>query len=273
MDIVSVVKEHPLPIVGGAILLLILVSMRGGSSTSGNSAGIAAAVESQRIATAGNVQIAGINAQAATARGAQGVDAYKTQITENGKQAVARTSLMQNLFSTQIGASTALAVDTNKNLTTRLVAGLNHQDNQTQMADALTLGQYTTDAGVKVAMERLSTDIKVNNSNNDAKLNALSQVNATSLSALGMQIASHKYDTDVTAANLPAIMQHSENAQKIAGANAQSLAQIQGNYAQIIAGLNTEAARKTASANASSTDASTGASWVSTAANLFAMFA
>lgn len=261
MDIVSVVKAHPLPIFGGAVILLILVGMRGSSSSGSNTSGISAAVESQRIATAGNVQIAGINAQAATARGAQGVDAYKTQVTENGKQAIARTSMMQGLFTTQVNASTTLAVDNNKNMTSRLIAGLNHQDNQTQMADALQLGQYTTDAGVKVAMEKLATDIKVNNSNNDAKLNAL-----------GQTIASHKYDTDVTAANLPALLQHSENAARIAGSNQQSLAQIQGNFAQIIAGLNTQAARTTASANASATDAKTGASWVGTIASIAGLF-
>ena len=282
MDIVSVVKAHPLPIIGGAVVILLLVSMRGSSSgSSGSGAGVA--LESQRIATAANVQVAGINAQAATARGEQQMNIFAAQLSENGKQALARTDMMATLFSTNIQASTALEMDQNKNFTTRMLGQLNSQDNQLQMANALTLGTRTIEAGIKTSSDKLAADIEMNNSNNNAKLNGLARTIQGGIDMAyidsNMQLSKTQtaanlsvYQTDVTARNLPTLLQHSENQARVAAANAQALATISGTTAQILSANATKAANTAADANANKSNSEAAGGWVKTIGSIASLF-
>ena len=272
MNVVSVIKQHPVPIIGAAVVLLILVSMRGSSSSTGGQANVGATLESQRIATAANVQIANINSQSQIARGAQGLAAFQTQLSENGKQAVARTSMLSDLFTTNITASTAMQVDTNKNLTTRLLAGINSQDNQKQMANTLAITQLQTDASVKTSLAKLSTDVAMNQTNNNAKLNAIGMT--IEAEKYGMSLADQlarfqtstsdsltRYQTDVTAKNLPVIFQ-----------NAQAVATINGNTAQALASIATEADRTEAKTQASNAKAERNKGWIDTGIKLISAF-
>lgn len=257
MDIVNVIKAHPVPIIGGVIGLIVLIGMRGGSS--GSSAGnvIGASLESQRIATAANVQISGINAQAATARGAQVSDLYKSQLSAAGEQAKLRTMLMGEMWQTQVGASTTLALDQNKGAVTRLLGAYAHEENMTVAANQLALGQKGIDAGVKMASEKLATDIRLNQDTINGKLSALAKT--TELS---------KYQTDVTAANLPAMLANSQYMAKIAASNQQALAQMSSNTAQIISANQTQGQK----AQANKTDSETAGNWMEIAGTIFSMF-
>lgn len=258
--VLEMVKKHPVPIIGGAVILLLLIA-RAGSSGGGASSNAGAYLESQRISTAGNAQIAGINANAQIARGAQQVDAFKANLSYAGQLAVSRTALLEKVFSNSVAASTELQLSTDKNQTTRLLANLNHQDTQTQMANQLTLGQTAINAGVKMATDKLGADIQMNQDNNNARLNAL-----------GQSLSLDKYKTDVTSANLPMLLQHSENAARIAAANSEAITSINSTTAQIISANSTYAARKEADANARAKNAETSQSWISTAFDIGKMF-
>lgn len=187
MNVMSVIKEHPVPIIGGVLLLVILASMRGSSGSAGSNAGmmINAGLESQKIATAANAQIAGINGNVAIARGAQNVAA----MSEAGKQAVERTAILGDMWKTSISTSAQVQTENARNATTRFIATKQSEDNQRLAANQLALGQATIDAGVRTSLEKLATDFRMNESNNNTKL-----------SAIGQEIAGQKYAMDVTAA-------------------------------------------------------------------------
>lgn len=76
-NVINAIKQHPVAVGGGVIVLLLLMKM-GGNSSGGNGDIMGATLRSQEIATAGNVQIAGINANAAATRSAMAADMFKT---------------------------------------------------------------------------------------------------------------------------------------------------------------------------------------------------
>lgn len=86
MSALAIIEENPGLAIGAAVVGVLLLTMRGGSS--GNSqAMINAQLQAQKTAGTTDIALSSINAQAATARSGQIADVYKTQITSGAQLA------------------------------------------------------------------------------------------------------------------------------------------------------------------------------------------
>lgn len=258
--VLAVIKEHPAAIGIGVVFLLLIMSMRGSSgatSSGGNNA--AASVQSQSIATQGNVSIAGINAGVTVQTGAQYSADYQAALSVASKASATRAALISSIFDTTSGTQVALARNqTGADVATTL-ARFQHQDVQTQFADNLTLGQAAMQAGVTTHLADLNSTIQLNKDNNNAKLNAL-----------GQSITAQQYSENLTAANLPALLANSENIARITGNTQASLATIASQTAITQSNNNTAPARTAANASSTASNVSSFASIASVISDLFA---
>lgn len=227
MDVVSVIKTHPLPIAAGvAVLLLLMAASRGGSASSGNGAAVAASLQSQSIATQGNTSVAAINA-----------DVFKTSLSANAQAAQQRTALIGSIFNSEIATSAQLSAANISATTQKSLAFMAHQDNQKALDNQLTLGRAQLDASTAQGAAKLDTALKLSQMSSNTQLQALSlslqgnhdqaaQMIQGQKDMLGMNIDYAKSKDAITAANLPTLLQHSENLSKIAASNAQAIASI-----------------------------------------------
>lgn len=233
MDVVSVIKEHPIPITIGAVVVLALIF---GSRSSGSSSGNASAMlQSQSIATQGNVAIAKVRAEQEAKAGDNFTSMFNTSQTVSASLAAKRTDAATHIFDSITSTDAQLALADKGSILQRYMAQLSAQTSADQMAKQYSLASKNIDAGVDVAKSKMATALSMQANDNNTKL-----------SMLGMQLGEKKYETDVTAANLPTLLQHSENLSKISADNAQAIVAIQ-----------TAAARQQASANANSTNVNT----------------
>lgn len=227
MDVVSVVKQHPLAIAGGVVvLLLIMGASKGGSG--GASSVMGATLQSQSIATQGNVQMAGINA-----------DVTKARISAAAAEAAQRTSIIGQIFQTELTTSAQLAgMNVQKNLQSTL-GYLQHADNKQAMENQLALGMRQIDAGTQQTAAKLSAMLQAQAQSGNTQLQGLALQLQSGERVGAAQIDYLKSRDAITAANLPTLLAHSENMSKIAASNAQA-----------IANINTQAARTAANVNA-----------------------
>jgi hypothetical protein len=268
-SIIVIVKQHPIPIALGVIVLLVLISSRSAPTVT---AAQGSTLAERQIAANSNSQIAGINAQTAIALGAQSSDQNKTAMA----QATARTAIMANLFAAVTGTSAAAAMNDSTNQLKTIQAQFARADNNQLFSNNMKLGEDTISAGVAMKSKDLDTQIAMNRDNINGKLAAIGAATSGNIGAI---MAQGKNLLDLQGAdlafkdkNLSSLLQNSENIAKISGANAQAMATIQANAATTIAGINTSAARTAADAQSSSSKSSSNMAWVGTVAEIAAMF-
>lgn len=113
----EMIKENPALAIGGVVLVLVLLSLRGGDTSP--TAMINAQLANNKTMAQTDVALAGINAQASTQRGAQVADVYKTSIIAGTQLAVARdTSASRNFLATTAAQTQAQALAVQRDLGT-----------------------------------------------------------------------------------------------------------------------------------------------------------
>jgi hypothetical protein len=235
-EIIEVAKKHPIAIGVGALVVVLLVVKGGGSSANSSANAILA---QQKTASQTDIAIAGSNAQ----------------------QSMQRSALAADIWKTTIAANATVQVNQDKNQTALLLGMMNHQENNAQITDGYNVAMSTIAAKQALGAQALDSQITMNRDSSNAKLTAL-------VDTLQLQ----KYQTDVTAANLPALLHSQEIQKQISGDTAAQLATINGQNAQAIAALNTSASRTVADTAASKQSNSDSMSWVSTIAGIAALF-
>lgn len=230
MNVIEVVKEHPIPVVVGVVIILLLMSRGGGASSPGNTAA---------LAVQNNTQIAGINAQTAVSLGAQATERYKA----GESAAIARMGVASDIFATATNASAAQATNNSAN---------NLKVVQQTFARAMNLDNLQADsenkqrainAGLLSQQRNLDAQLAAQKNDINFKLNEFTQTIDANGSALDKQLS-------FTKDNLPTLLQHAENMLKIGGSNAQALATINGNTTLGVAQYQTDAQRTAADAAA-----------------------
>lgn len=235
MEIIEIVKKHPLPI-GAGVLLILFLLMRSSSPASQAGAMANAQLQQQSIASNTDISLSGINAKLASERSGYAADIWKTTI----------------------GANAAVAMSQGKDTVSSLIAVLSHSDNVRKIDAQLEATNNQTAAQQSIAARSLDTAITLNRDSNNSKLTALAET-----------LKLDKYKTDVTAANLPALLQGEENRLAIYANSAATLATINGQTAQAIAALNTSASRTTAEASKDKGESDSWLKWAGYAAALF----
>lgn len=246
--VIDAIKKHPLILIGAALVIILIVS-RSGSSTSSSGAG--AALQAQATAGSTDVQLSSINA---------GLTA-----TNNG--------YVKDMYVAGAGAAASKYATNTAAIISAFTTLVQHQDNQTAMADQLSLGS-----------EQIQATSEANASNDMYNLLGL-QTNLVAQQKLtDTLLASNSAETSKTLAfeqaNLPSLLSHAENLAKINGGTSVQLAQvagntsvanstIQGNTAQQVAATNAQAANTTANAKANSSNVSSLASLIGTFASFF----
>jgi hypothetical protein len=148
----------------------------------------------------------------------------------NAQQALGRTAAVADVYKTSI-VSRAQVMATRDNNAAKVALGL--AQNQTQQMSIGTQERIATASmatSQALAAAQLNAQMSMLQSNNDLQ----------------------RYSLDLTANNLPLILQSRQADQQIAASNAQALATISAQQAQAIAALNTQAARTQANAKAQS---------------------
>lgn len=258
-NIAEVVKKHPVAIGVGVLVLLLLLTKSGSSNTSNSSAGYASAIASTN---ASNVQISAINASLAAKR----------------------TDAASGMYSASVNANTAIALNDTNAFTSMLLGLFKHSETLTALSDQKQVQDAQISAAQATAAAGFDAQVQMHTGDINAKLDALAQTLGfethqvdTSAQLAQIQMSDNfslaNKSIDVTAANLPIILQSQENVAKIQGDTATQLAVINGQTTQAVAALNTSAARTTASSNASAQTASNWGSYISDAAAIFAAFA
>lgn len=244
MQIIEMVKSHPVPFGLGLVVLLLLVT-RGGSTTAAQSNGSALAQQSM----ANNTQLAQINAGTSVALGAQSVDAAKNaQAAALGRTTLA-TQALTAMVTSNANSSVAMAgvnATSVKNALDASTARTQMQlNNDTQMA-TITAGQTTAantlaaqvqmhldDNNNKLSQIGLTTQgnlallgltgqnaVTLSAQNGANGIGAINAAGAISTNQLGMNIASYQ-------TSLPSLLQSTENMAKINGGNALAIVQAQ----------------------------------------------
>lgn len=105
----EIIKENPMLAVGGVVLILILLSMRGGDTSP--TAMINAQLQAQKTASQTDVALSGINANAATERAKIVGDVYKTTIVSGVQLATVRdNNATANTLGAMAANNTAMAL-------------------------------------------------------------------------------------------------------------------------------------------------------------------
>jgi hypothetical protein len=240
----KLLEENPALAIGGAAVLVLLFSMRGGSGS--NSAMIQAQLESQKTAGQTDVALAKINAEQAQARTASVADVYKTSIISRAQvlgvqdSNASKVALGMGGFQTQRDAIAA-----------NVVLGMaGFQAQQASIASQERIANASIASSQAMAAAKLNAQMSMLQSNNDLQ----------------------RYGLDLTAKNLPEILHSQEINQQTAAANAQALASISAQQNQAIAALNTQAARTQANSAAQSSTVDDIGGLVGTAASIAGLF-
>jgi bacterioferritin (cytochrome b1) len=191
----ELIEKNPSLVIGGAAVLVLLLSMRG---SSGNAAAmIQAQLQAQKTAGATDVALARINAEAAQARTASVADVYKTSI-------VARAQVL----GTQ---------DTNA---ARVTLGMDElQAKQAAVASQERIAAQSIAASQATAAARLNAQIAMLQNNNDLQRYGLT-LTAQNLPTI---LQSRLSEQQIAASNAQAIASISaQQAQAIAALNTQA---------------------------------------------------
>lgn len=257
MDIMAVVKEHPLPIGIGVLVLIIVIASSRSSGSSASSNGDAQAdatnLQSQNIAASQSVALGAQSTQQALASTSAGTD---------------RQSIAASLFASLAQTQAVSDMNSSNNTVQLVTAAFQNTQNQTQLADSLKLQEDTNTTNAGLAYQSLADQLKAvqdSNATSTANIAAtaagnVSQINASTAGTEGVAAQSYNF----LGANLATLLQHSENLAKIQGSTATQLATIQTSPSLIAAQNGT----LTSQANANAANAQSGASWVSTAASV-----
>lgn len=266
MDIMSVVKEHPIPIGIGVVVILLIVFSKGGSGASSNNAGTF--LQAQSIAAGSNAQIAEITMHGNIAQGQQSVE--RNSIAEGA--ATERASIVAGLFATMVGTGAQVRMNSDNNAikSQMNLAAQTQSLNQTMVQQAI--ARETIAAGVKTSGDKLAAQITMQENDNNFKLNAIGLETGGNLAlmakrgdldakAMDKQLDFQGKLISANAATLPMILQHQQTMQKASGDLQYQLASIA-----------TAADRRIADAKARNIDADTGGDWISNIAKIIAFF-
>jgi len=152
MNIVETIKENPVPIGVGVLALFMLMAFSGRSGAvqvqSDNSGTLLnASLQSQQIATQGNVSIAGINAGVQTAA---------------MQSATTRAALTADMYKAGVGASVA----THGADMSAFISSLSFMANQNQSNNQAQTSQLNSILGAASASKAMDTQLKIVQSNN-----------------------------------------------------------------------------------------------------------
>lgn len=261
MDVIAVVKEHPIPVVIGVVIVILIISRSGGTVSNGSVNSGSLALQSQQLAVQSNTQIAGINSQTAVSLGAQATERYKA----GESAATTRAGIAASLVNTSIGALSQQALDDSANNLKIVQATFARAINNDNLAADSLNKQNAINANVQMNVNDIQGQIIRQNSDNNFKLSQIGAATGGSLTLLNAQGQIQKdllgMNLSFTGANLPTILQHQEN-----------IAAINGNNAVKLATVNTQASVINANAAADASQTKSDQSWVSTIGNIVGSF-
>lgn len=277
MDIMSVVKEHPIPIGIGVVVILLIVFSRGSNGATSSNAG--AFLQAQSIAAQSNNQLAEITMRGNIALGQQSVE--RNHIAMDA--ATARTGAVAGLFATMVGTNAQVRMNADNNGVKTQQLMLNSNANMLETNAQLAIAKETIAGGIKANADKLAAQIRMGENDNGFKLSAIGAQTSGNLAlmqkrgeldaaATAQNINFQKWGIDknyefqdklmtANATTLPALLQHQIN-----------MAKIQGDQEYQRLSITTAADRTMANANARNKDADTGGDWISNIAKLFVMF-
>lgn len=238
MQIIEVVKNHPVPFAIGAIVLILLVT-RGTSTQAAQSNGSALAAASMQ----NNTQLAQINAGTSVSLGAQSSDRYKAA----QDAATARTGIMASMFDSLVGSNASVSVSmAGINAGTvqkaidaanaRSAMELNAQTQQAQISAGISTAANSLAAQVQMHLDDNNNKLSQIGLNTQGNLELMSKAGDISTNQLGMNLSAQ-------ATSLPMILQSQQEMARITGQNAIQIAQV-----------NTKAADTTAQATKNKSD-------------------
>lgn len=250
MNVIEVVKAHPVPIGLGVLVILLLVMSKG--STSSRAASNAGAyLQSQQMASSANVALAGLNSQTQLGLGAQSVE--NNRIAADA--ANTRMGIVGNLFAMTTQANAEVTANRENNLLATYQTSMASKQNILVAENAYDIQKRTIAANVEMNGDKLAAQIRANENDNNTKLSAIGLATSGELALLEKtgsiqsSLADKNYAYQLT--TLPMVLQHAETMQKIGGTNAATLANI-----------NTEVARINANTNASNAKTARQQSWL-----------
>lgn len=283
MDIMTVVKEHPVPIGIGVVVILLIVFSRGSSNGAApNNAGTF--LQAQSIAANSNATIAEITMRGNVAQGQQSVERNRIAMDA----ATARTGQVAGLFATMVGTGAQVRMATDSNAVKSQQQMLAANANMLETSANLSIARDTVAAGIKVNADKLAAQQRLFETDANYKLNALGlqtngdlrmleQVGKNQIANINAQgtVTGNLMDKEFThtssmldknlaysSSTLPSLLQHQ-----------QTMLGMQNDIAYQLASIQTAADRKKAEADARKTDSETGKNWVKTVASIFALFA
>lgn len=258
-NVMEQIKAHPAWIIGGAVVLLLLLSMRG-SSTATASTG----VSSEDAAV---LQQSALNAQTSVALGAQGVTNNQTAAS----LAAVQSQVSGSNYQAAVSANSSLSAQELGDIMTYGVQSLNASTVSSQSIDALTASLANTSANEQVQSQSIAAAATAHTQDTNAQLTALgmnlqsSDYQATmnnnlqtmlgmgtianSASSIANNFSLGQQNLDITAANLPSLLSAQENiaASNASAANAEALAQANLTNAKASATTSQSTASSTAS--------------------------
>lgn len=223
MQIIELVKSHPVPFGIGAVVLLLLVMRSGGSTATAQSNGSALAQASM----ANNTQLAQINAGTSVSLGAQSVEAAKNA----QDAATARTGVMASLFNSMVQGNAAVSVGMASVNAGTVQKAIDASAAREQMTLNYQAQQSQIQAGVTTAANTLAGQIQMHLDDNNAKLSAIGLTTQGNLDLLakGGEISTTQLGMNLSAqaTSLPMILQSTENMARITGGNQLAVVQAQ----------------------------------------------
>jgi hypothetical protein len=265
INIVEVVKAHPIPIGIGVVVILLIVFSRGSSPSSSGASNAGAYLQSQQTASSANVALAGLNSQTQVALGAQSVDNNRIAMEAAGQ----RSGVMAGIFSVMTQANAEVSATNGANTLKSFQTMMASKQNILMAENDYDIQKRTVSAGITMKAADLASQIRMNENDNNTKLSAIGlatngelnllREEGTIKSALAdknaslMSLMADK-SFDFQAKTMPTVLQHAQNMQQIGGANAQALARITGEFGLKQTELETYADRRRARADAAKSD-------------------
>lgn len=182
MSIMETIKEHPVAIGGGLLLVFLVVSRMGSGPSNGSSAAIAASLESQRIASGTNVSLSSFSA-----------DMVKSNNVALSEMWVAGIAAQADLARANTTAETQIYMQ-----------WLTSMDNQARIEAARAVGMSEIDAGKIVAMDNTAAQITYQRDQIQGNQKALETLGA-------LDYAKDNQLLSFQAATLPTLLQHEVN--------------------------------------------------------------
>lgn len=243
MQVLEMVKSHPVPFaIGGVVILLVLLSSR---SSAPSAAGYNANAAMQN-----STALAQINAQTSVALGAQATERYNA-----GQQAaLQRSALTAGIFNSMITSNANTQVALAGVNATQVKNASDAATARLQVTENAEAQKFAAARSAEVAFAKVSSDLQAHLDDNNTKMNMLVKQGDINLTLLDRQVRSNEKLADMNNAvyvnTLPQIL-----------ASQQALASIQ-----------TSAARTAAQAQKNKSDWGIVTDVGSTVAKIFSMF-